>query len=230
MTIDLSLVEEQALLAKIQTGFNYISGTGWEQRADYAHFWPLIDHLHMLAYGPEAEVSGLAKGSLSFMLGAHAGRTCCYDASRPYFHDVLQIVYVSWLLNLGADSELVGIHHGDLQYLPEHLNVRHGWVNLIDDLSPIKIFDRVRRGTPNLGDAYAYKADFELPVVAGSDEEHLNLLIWALDLLNMTRANVDITLVERTLHDLPDSLPASVLVMISMIREHPNMQQRTVAA
>lgn len=117
-----------ALMEKVLTGFKYISGSGWETRADYQHFWPLVNHLYKLAYGPKAELPDRLKIPLAFMFAGHTGRTRKGLRKRPYFHHILMVVYCTWMLNLPFNIQLAAISHDDLEDIPKNLGVKREWV------------------------------------------------------------------------------------------------------
>ncbi|RYG60727.1 MAG: hypothetical protein EON60_06035 [Alphaproteobacteria bacterium] len=117
-----------ALWDKVVEGFKYISGSGWENRADYQHFWPLVNHLYKLAYGEKAELPNDFKAALAFMFAGHAGRIRKGIRPRPYFHHILMVVYLAWLLRMPVYIILAAINHDDLEDIPDNLNVPQKWV------------------------------------------------------------------------------------------------------
>jgi hypothetical protein len=116
-------VANQALWDKVVEGFKYISGSGWEARADYRHFWTLVEHLYALAHGPKAKLPATDKLAFATALSWHAGRVRKGIRTRPYFHHILMVVYLAWLVRLPADWVRAAIHHDDVEDVPKHLVV-----------------------------------------------------------------------------------------------------------
>ncbi len=125
---DLNNPATAALWAKVVEGFKYISGSGWETRANYEHFWPLVRHLYKLAYGEKAELPNAYKASLGFMFAGHAGRIRKGIRPRPYFHHILMVVYLAWLLRMPQYLVAAAIHHDDIEDIPKNLNTSVEWV------------------------------------------------------------------------------------------------------
>jgi (p)ppGpp synthase/HD superfamily hydrolase len=111
-----------ALWGKAKEGFRLISGQEWETRAHYPHFWVLTKEAHRLATGDE-DIPTAYLPSLAWMLGAHAGRLRKGIRRRPYFHHILMVVYLAWLLRMPVAYVLAAIHHDDAEDLPEHLGM-----------------------------------------------------------------------------------------------------------
>ncbi|RYG60678.1 MAG: hypothetical protein EON60_06325 [Alphaproteobacteria bacterium] len=125
---DLNNPATAALWGKVVEGFKYISGSGWENRANYEHFWSLVRHLYKLAYGEKAELPVEYKASLAFMFAGHAGRIRKGIRPRPYFHHILMVVYLAWLLRLPSYLIAAAIHHDDIEDIPKNLGVTDLWV------------------------------------------------------------------------------------------------------
>lgn len=125
---DLNNPATAALWGKVKEGFKYISGDGWETRADYKHFWRLVEKLYQLAYGEKAKLPNAYKAPLGFMFAGHAGRIRKGIRPRPYFHHILMVVYLAWLLRLPQDQVLACINHDDIEDIPKNLDVSREWV------------------------------------------------------------------------------------------------------
>lgn len=108
---------------KAQVGFKFISGTYWENRANYEHFWPLCNELYKLAYGDKAELPDDLKLALAYMFASHAGRTRKGIRARPYFHHILMVVYLTWVLDLPLKVQIAAVHHDDVEDVPKHLGI-----------------------------------------------------------------------------------------------------------
>ena len=102
-------------------GFKLISGSDWQTTASYDNFWPLHEKLYHLAGGIELNLPGIYKPSLTYILGAHAGRKRKGLRGRPYWHHISMVLLYSWVINLPLDWQLAAIHHDDIEDLPKHL-------------------------------------------------------------------------------------------------------------
>jgi hypothetical protein len=151
-----------ALWGKVKEGFRLISGQEWETRADYAHFWGLVREVHRLATGSD-EIPAAYLPSLAWMLGAHAGRMRKGIRRRPYFHHILMVVYLAWLLRMPPAYVLAAIHHDDPEDLPNHLGMLLEIV-----LAQIQHFggDEVREISSGLTNTHSTKADKHASQVA----------------------------------------------------------------
>lgn len=114
---------------RVMAGFRHISGRDWEERADYPHFWALAQHLYQMAYGPKAVLPDELKGPLGFMYAGHAGRVRKGLRERPYFHHILMVVYMTWLLRMPLYIQRAAICHDDREDVPGNLGVSVAWVD-----------------------------------------------------------------------------------------------------
>ncbi len=118
----------EALWDKVLEGFKYISGRDWEERANYQHFWTLVDHLYKLTHGTNAHLPDVFIGPLMLMFCGHTGRIRKGIRGRPYFHHPLMVLYLAWLLKLPLSHQLAAISHDDIEDVPKQLNVVESWI------------------------------------------------------------------------------------------------------
>lgn len=121
-------VAYKALWKRVLEGFKYISGRGWKDRADYPHIWALAQSLYAMAYGPHAQLPDTLKAQIGFMLMGHAGRTRKGIRNRPYFHHILMVAYLTWLLDMPEHIQKAALAHDDLEDIPKNLKVSELWV------------------------------------------------------------------------------------------------------
>ncbi|MCA3244209.1 MAG: hypothetical protein INF43_02755 [Alphaproteobacteria bacterium] len=140
-----------ALWQKVLQGYKEISGRDWQTTAGYRSFWTLCERLHNLAYGGNLPLPDVLKPSLAFMLGAHAGRVRKGLRERPYFHHILMVVYLTWLMRLPITVQLAAIHHDDVEDLPDHLQLStEDVIRILRSLLPPEHAETVIRMVLNL--------------------------------------------------------------------------------
>lgn len=113
---------------KVMAGFKEISGSDWQDKANYEDLWTLVHKLYAMANGEKAVLPEVLVPPLAYMAGAHAGRTRKGIRKRPYFHHILMALYVVWLLRMTIDVQLAAIAHDDVEDLANHLGISQALV------------------------------------------------------------------------------------------------------
>lgn len=121
----------KALWEKARNGFRYVSGDGWETRANYINYWTLADDLYRMAYGPKAVLPVALKGALIILAGGHIGEIRKGPRKRPYFHHPFMVLYLTWILYLPLSHQMAAISHDDLEDIPDNIGVPVELIELV---------------------------------------------------------------------------------------------------